>query len=85
MKWHDAKPVVEILSEVAGLYCLHWTTVCSCDEPNVDHGVNFGRADPPHDSVLKDTEEFGLSGEGQFRQFIEEERAAIGDLEEPLF
>ena len=46
-------------------------------------GARLGAANPPDLLVLQDAQQLGLDGERQVRDLVQEERAGIGDFEQP--
>ncbi len=79
---HDGEPVIEILAEAPGVHRGRQILVARGDDPDVD-GLGAGGAEPAHGAVLQDLQELGLEAVGQERHLVEEERAAVGRLEQP--
>ena len=78
---HDGQAVVEVLAEPAlpgGRDQLH---ARGRDHPDVDR-LAAGAAEPADRLVLDDLEELRLEPVGQEPDLVEEDRAAVGDLEE---
>src|SRR5262245_57595694 len=79
----DAQPEVEVLAEASRLHLLGELAVRRRDDPHVDPP----RAILPHRAhlaLLQDAQELRLQRRGGLRDLVEEERPAVGDLEEPL-
>src|SRR6185503_14321472 len=79
----DAEPVVEVLAEPAGLHLVLEAAVRRRDDAHVDlPGVIV--PDLPDLAVLEDAEQLRLELGRGLRDLVEEERAAVGYLEEAL-
>ncbi len=80
---HDVQPVVEVLAELAALHLGGEVAVRRRDEPHVDlDGLH--PAHPLELLLLEDAEELDLEGGRDVADLVEEERAAVGELEAPL-
>jgi hypothetical protein len=51
-------------------------------KPHVHHRVGLLAPDAPHDAVLQDAQQLGLQRHRHLAELVEEERAAVGRLEE---
>ena len=79
----DVEPVPEVLAEAAGLHLLVQAAVGGGHEAHV--GLERrGPADALELPVLDHPQELGLQLEGQLADLVEEEGAAVGDLEAAL-
>ncbi len=79
---HHAEPVVEVLPEEALLDGLFRVPVHRRDEADVHHGIGLLGADPADHAVLDDAQQLGLQRHRHLGQLVEEERAAVGGLEQ---
>ena len=77
----DAQPVQEILSELAGGYALAQVPVRRGDDADVDEACAIGGADTLQFSLFEEAKEQRLHAQAHLTHFVEEQRAAVGDLE----
>ena len=80
--WEDIEPVEEILAEMAGVDLFLEVPVRGCDNPDVDRDV-VRAADTLERLFLEEAEELGLERRYHLADFVEEDRAAVGLLEQP--
>ena len=78
---HDGEPVIEVLAETAGADRVEQVLARRRDQRDVG-GLALRGAEPPHRLVLEDLQELGLDAGRQEAHLVEEERAAVGRLEE---
>ena len=78
---HHVDPVVEITAELATFHHLVDVAGGRGHHADVD-GVFLAGAHPPHPSLLEHAEQFGLERQRQFAHLVEEQRAAVGELDE---
>ena len=50
-------------------------------QPDIDAPL-FDRADPPHRAIFQHAQQLGLQRTGQFADFVDEQRAAVGHFEQ---
>jgi len=79
----DLEPVVEILAESLGGDSLLQIPVGRRDQAEIDFDLR-GTAHPPKLVPLDDAQELGLSGGIELTDLVEEQRAAVGELEQAL-
>ena len=77
------EPVVEVLAEEARRHAALEVLVGGADEADV-HPEGAGVADPPNLAVLEGAQQLRLERERQLGDLVEEERAAMRRLEQPL-
>ena len=82
MDGHDIESEIEVFAERAGTVGGFQVAVGGGDDPDI-HIHFFVAADRADFLLLKDPQELGLHFQGQFANLVEENRAAIGRLEEP--
>ena len=75
-----AEAVVEIGAQAPGLYFFGQIAVAGCQYTHI-HLVLAVRADPLQLAALQHPQQLGLYAEWQLADFIEEQRAAVGQLE----
>src|SRR2546430_13893439 len=80
---NHVEPVVEVFAEAAGLHLLDESLVRRRDDAHVDVD-QFVTADPPELAALEDAEELHLEVLAHLADLVEEQRAAVGDLEQTL-
>ena len=80
---HDRQPEVEVLPEAAARDLGLEVLVGRRDDPDVDLDP-VPAADPLDLPLLEEPEELDLEREAHLADLVEEERAAVGDLELPL-
>ena len=79
----DVEPVEEILAEPALLHHLPQIDVGRGDDADVD--LDRLHAAEPHElALLNDAQQLGLRLERDVADFVEEDRAAVGEVEQPL-
>jgi hypothetical protein len=79
----DVEPVVQVLAEAAGLHLGRQVLVRGAEDAHVDR--HLGRpAQRPHGALLDDAQQLALHGQRQVADLVEEQRAALGGLEEAL-
>ena len=76
----DAEAVVQVAPEGAGLDHAGEIAVGGGDQPHVDP-PRYTRAERPHFAILNDAEELCLQRERQVLHLVEEERAAVGEVQ----
>ena len=76
----DVEPVVEVLAEAAGADLLLEHAVGRGDDADVDL-LGLAVADAEDDALLQRAQELHLEVQRQLADLVEEERAAVGDLE----
>ena len=76
----DVEPVKEILAKGLFAHRLEQIAVAGGNDPNVDLNRRAA-ADPLTFALLQHAEELGLNLEGDFTDLVEEDRAAVGQLE----
>ena len=79
----DVEPEVEIVAERSRGHHLGEVAVGGGDDADVD-ARRLGRPDAPDLVLLEDAEQLDLGGQRQVADLVEEDRAAVGRLEEPL-
>src|SRR5205823_6884253 len=79
----DAQAVVQVLAEAARLHLVLEATVGGRDHPYVDR-AGPGLADGAYLALLEHPQELRLERPAGLGDLVEEERAAVGHLEEPL-
>src|SRR6266576_7058950 len=79
---HHAQAVVEVWPHGASLYGSFGITVRGRNEPDVHYGIRRFAADAPHHAVLDDAEQLRLNRLGHLHQLVEEQRPAVGRLEQ---
>ena len=77
----DVEAVEEVFAEGAAIDFDVEVAVCGGDDAEVDGSV-VGFADASECAFLECAEEFGLVGEGELADLVEEECAVVGELEE---
>jgi hypothetical protein len=77
----DVEAVEEIFAELAGGDARAQVDVGGGDDPDVERTL-VGRADPPDLALLEDAVELDLHRQRQIGDLIEEDRAALGLLEQ---
>jgi hypothetical protein len=77
----QGEPVVEVLAEATRPHRLGQVLVGGGDDPHVD-GLGPGAAEATDDAVLEDLEQLGLEAGREHADLVEEEHAAMGELEE---
>src|SRR5688572_1423830 len=82
-EWKHFEPVVEILSKASFRDLLLDVPIRSSDDAHVDM-ARGGRAHGAHLALLKHSEKLCLKAERHFGHFVEEQRPAVGELEEAL-
>ena len=78
---HHVDPVVEITAKLATLHHLVDVAGSRGHHADVD-GVFLAGAHPTHPPLLEHAEQFGLERQRQFAHLVEEQRAAVGELDE---
>ena len=76
--------VVKIFAKAAGGDLDAQVAVGGGDEADVDAAF-FDRTDAAERAVFEHAEEFGLQAAGEVAEFIDEQRAAVGDFEQARF
>lgn len=76
----DVDAVVEVFAEAAGACHFFEVFVGGADEAEVDFAEGAA-AETLHHVVFEDAEEFGLKGEGEGGDLVEEEGAGVGELD----
>jgi hypothetical protein len=76
------QPMVQILAEALGAHRRPKVLVRRADDPDVE-GFAAGRSQSPDTAVLQDLQQLRLKGQGQQPHLVEEQGAAVGDLEQP--
>ena len=76
----DAQPIVQIAPELPRFDHAPQVAVGGCDDPHVD-SPEGGGAERLHLVVLDGTQELGLERRGEVLDLVEEERAAVCELE----
>ena len=79
----DGEAIVEVLAEMAFAHSFFEIAVRGGDDANVDVDV-ADAADAANDLIFHDAEKLGLEEGREFADLVEEERAAVGDLEKAL-
>ena len=79
----DLEPVVEVVAEAAGLDLVEEDPVGGRDEPDVHRDRAYG-ADPPKAPAVEQRQDLGLHHRIQFADLVEEDRAAVGSLDQPF-
>ncbi len=77
---HDVEPVEEVLAERALAHRLPEVHVGRGDDPDV-HGDGAGAAEALDLALLQRAQELGLEVDAQAAHLVEEQRAAVGQLE----
>ena len=78
----DPQPMVEVDAKPPGFKSGHEVAIGGCDHPHIDRPR--GRcADGRDCAILEHAQELGLHFERRFADLVEQERAAVGLLEEP--
>ena len=77
----DLEPVIKVLPEARRFDLPLQVLVGRADETGLDP-PGAGLADAAHLAFLKDAEEFGLEGQGQVADFVQEKRAPRGFLDQ---
>jgi hypothetical protein len=80
---HDVQAEVQVLAELALLDLAAQILPGRRDHPQVDL-LGLGAADPAQLALLEHPQELGLEIERQLAEFVEEHRAARGQLEGAL-
>ena len=78
---YHMQPVIQILAERSLLHHLLELAVGGRDDPHVDLAL-LGGADRQEDTFLKDAQQLDLKSRRHITDFIEKERALVGDLKE---
>ena len=78
---NDAKPIKEILTELTGGDPLREASIRGGDDPDVCPLGAFGRADALQLPALQEAEEQRLHPQAHFRNFVQEQRAAVSHFE----
>src|SRR5262249_55708071 len=78
------EPIIEVLAEATLRELILHVPVRRRDDAHVD-ALLLGRANGADLAFLQRAQELRLERERHLRHFVEEERAAVGDLEEALF
>src|SRR5690349_21052146 len=76
------QPVIKILAECSALGAFRQVAIGSGDDPDVD-AYGPGTAHALELTLLEYAEQLGLESRSQLAHFVEENRAAFGDLELP--
>ena len=80
---HDVQPVIQVAAEAAGRHVGAQVAVGRGDDLHV-HASRLERAHALHLAKLQDAQQLGLHGERQLAHFVQEQRAVLGELEQPL-
>ena len=75
----DIEPIIEIAAKSTGLHAFGQVAVGGRDDPYV-HPARAGRAHPHDLPVLKNAQQAGLHGQGQFAHLVQKNGAAVGDF-----
>src|SRR5438874_12014584 len=81
----DAQPIVQIFTQCARFDGVLWIAIRRRDEAHVDNRIRRLAADAPHDAVLNYAQQLRLRRFGHLEQLVQEERAAVGRLEQAGF
>ena len=82
MKRHDPQPVIQILAQHVLLDGLLRVAIGAGDEPHVDDRVGVLAAHATDYTVLDHAQELGLDRFRHLDELVEQQRAAIGRLQE---
>ena len=77
---HDVQAVEEVLAEAAGAHLVAQVAVGRGDQAHVDV-QRLGAADAVEAPFLDHAQQLGLRGERHLADLVEEQRAAVGELE----
>src|SRR5262249_5112029 len=80
---HDVDPVEEVLAETSGLDALAQRDLRGRDDADVDLARRFA-ADALEAALLEDAQELDLDGQRHVVDVVQEERAAVRELEAAL-
>src|SRR5690606_13305249 len=75
-----ADPIVEVLAEAALRHLVGQVLVRRADDADVDRDLRSA-ADPLDDTLLEEAEQLRLQRERHVADLVEEQRAAVGDLD----
>src|SRR5713226_9627079 len=80
---HHFQPEIEVLAESPSGHFLSEVTIARRDDPHVDFP---GRrtSQSLHYTILNNAQQLGLHFQRQFRDFVQEQRALVGGLKNPL-
>ena len=84
MQGNDVEAMKQIFAEAAFAHQVQQVNVGGRDDANVDFDC-FGAAEPHELALLNHAQKFRLRLVADGGDFVEENGALIGDLEEPLF
>ena len=83
MQRDDVEPVIEILAKLAARLLRVEIAMRGGDHPHVDRN-RLRRADRPHFALLQHAQQLDLQRQRHVADLVEEQRAAVGRLEQAL-
>src|SRR5512141_1092900 len=78
----DVQTEIEVFPEVFATNRFAWISIRRGNKPNVDDRVLVLAPDATQHAILHDAQQLRLKWERHFRQLVQEERAAVGHLEQ---
>ena len=81
---HDVQPIVEVGAEGPGFDHLHQAAIGGGDEPDI-HFMLRRIANFPQTARFQHPQQLALRFQAQVGDFVQEQRALVGDLEKPAF